>query len=86
MILPVTFWRLLIVFILYFQEWTAHEVLVVCRLVRSVNTAMGLQTYNITIISDMQDIELTDFKVQQAYFHKDHLDNGTCNTILCVTV
>ena len=84
MILTVTFWCLFIVFILYFQEWTAHEVLVVCRLVRSVNTAMGLQTYNIAIISDMQDIELTDFKVQQAYFHEDQLENGTYSTILCM--
>ena len=57
------------------QNWSGKDIAVVCRLVRSVNASTGLHTYNITIVTDRQDIPMEDleddFQVQQAFYHED---------------
>ena len=59
------------------QSWTSSEILVVCRLVRSLNAAAGLQSYNIAIFADSVESQLSsDFKTQVVYYHDKSVSNS----------
>ena len=66
------------------QEWTSSEILLVCRLVRSLNAAAGLQTYNIAIFANSAEEQLSsDFKTQIVFYHdKSVTNNGECYDII----
>ena len=53
-----------------------------CRLVRSVNAALGLQTFNIVILSGNHDLQKQlekDFQIQHAFYHdRSVTNNGKC--------
>ena len=58
------------------QEWTSSEILLVCRLVRSLNAAAGLQTYNIAIFADSAEEQLSSvFKTQLVFYHNKSVAN-----------
>ena len=52
------------------QDWGSAQILTISRLVRSINAAKGLQSFNIAIISqDMELIQILskDFSTQLLY-------------------
>ena len=53
------------------QEWSVTDILVTCRLVRSVNAARGVQNYSIAIFTAPESImgSLHDFQTQMVYYH-----------------
>lgn len=62
----------------FVQEWSSTEILLVSRLVRSVNAAFGLQSYNIVFFSPPEEvlpILQTDFKTQVVYYNDTTIVN-----------
>ena len=67
------------------QEWTPSEILVMCRLVRSLIAAAGLQSYNIAIFADSVESQLTtDFKTQVVYYHNKTASTNSKYMHMCM--
>ena len=59
--------------------------MVACRLVRSLNAAVGLQTYSMAIFAESVEDQLTsDFKTQVIYYHNKAVRNNGKVTRLAI--